>query len=150
LFGAYGVCGVVGNFVASRIIDGIGNGRVVGICLALMTAAFMLWPIADGSIGLTIFVVALWGLGGFAIHPAQQTRLVAIEPSLSSTSLALNLSGTYLGQALGGATGGALVASTGTAALPWAGLIALLAACGAAFMASATPEHAARPLRKLW
>ncbi len=50
----------------------------------------------------TLPVILIWGLGGFAIHPAQQARLVTIAPDLATASAALNLSGTYLGQMLGG------------------------------------------------
>jgi predicted MFS family arabinose efflux permease len=109
---------------------------VVGACLGLMVGAFALWPLGAGSLAMTLFVTLLWGFGGFAIHPSQQARLVGIAPALSSASLSLNLSATYLGQAVGGALGGGLISGIGAIALSWAGLALLLAACGAAFMAS--------------
>jgi predicted MFS family arabinose efflux permease len=138
LFGWFGACGVAGNFVISRIIDRAGITRVVTTCLSLMVAAFLLWPLTVGSLAMTLFVTLLWGLGGFAIHPSQQARLVALAPALASASVALNLSGTYLGQAIGGGVGGTLLSWTGTSALSWAGLALILTSCGAALMASRT------------
>jgi predicted MFS family arabinose efflux permease len=129
LFGMFGACGVFGNFLGSLVIDRVGSARTVGVCLALMVASFVLWPLARGWLTATLLVVGVWGLGAFAIHPAQQTRLIAIAPRLQSASIALNLSATYLGQALGSAVGGVLMASIGSFALSWTGLLMLLGAC---------------------
>jgi predicted MFS family arabinose efflux permease len=136
LFGWFGVSGLVGNFIAARVIDRAGSGRVVAVCLALIVAAFVTWPLAAGSLMVTTLVILVWGLGGFAIHPAQQTRLVAIAPNLASASAALNLSGTYLGQMLGSVFGGGLISWFGTDALAWGGAALLIAARGATFAAS--------------
>jgi predicted MFS family arabinose efflux permease len=135
LLGWFGACGVAGNLVVSSIVDRAGMARVVAACLALMLAAFALWPVAAGSLTMTVFVLLLWGLGGFAIHPLQQARLVALAPALASASVALNMSATYLSQVVGAVIGGGLISGPGTGALSWAGLALLCAACGAAFMA---------------
>jgi predicted MFS family arabinose efflux permease len=85
---------------------------------------------------MTVLVLSVWGLGGFAVHPLQQARLVTLAPGLASASVALNLSATYLSQVLGAVIGGGLISGPGTGALSWAGLGLLSAACGSAFMAS--------------
>jgi predicted MFS family arabinose efflux permease len=135
LFGWFGLSGLIGNFIASRIIDRAGAARVVAVCLALIITAFVIWPLAEGSMKLTMLAILIWGLGGFAIHPSQQARLVAIAPNLASASAALNSSGTYLGQMLGSVLGGALISGFSTNALAWGGAVLLLAASGTAFAA---------------
>jgi predicted MFS family arabinose efflux permease len=136
LFGAFGLFGLIGTAVARRLLDPIGSGRVVLLCLMLIAAAFALWPLVAGSIATTLFVLLLWGIGGFAVHPSQQTRLVTIAPELASVSISLNLSATYLGQALGGAVGGGLINAFGTDALSWAGLLVVVVSVGTAWMAN--------------
>jgi predicted MFS family arabinose efflux permease len=136
LFGWFGACGIAGNLLMNRVTDRVGPTRAVLACLGVMAAAFVVWPLAAGSLAMMLLVLLLWGLGGFAIHPVQQTRLVALAPALASVSVALNLSGTYLAQVLGAAIGGALISAVGSTALSWAGLGLLLAACGATFLAT--------------
>jgi predicted MFS family arabinose efflux permease len=117
LFGWFGLSGLIGNFIASRVVDRAGAARVVAVFLALIIAAFVIWPLAEGSMKLTMLAILIWGLGDFAIHPSQQAPLVAIAPNLASASAALNLSGTYLGQMLGSVLGGGLISRFSTNAL---------------------------------
>lgn len=147
LFGWFGACGVAGNLIAVRLIDRAGSTRVVGVCIGLMMATFALWPLTQGSLAFSVFAIMLWGLGCFALNAAQQTRLVALSPQVASASVALNSSGIYLGQAIGGAIGGILISSgggaliagvsdnAGLAWLSWAGLVILLGAGAAAWRA---------------
>lgn len=138
LFGWFGVVGVAGNIVAGRQIDRLGAPRVVAICLGLLVACFVLWPLTHGSLALTLVAILLWGLGCFAINASQQTRLMLIAPELASASVALNSSAIYLGQAAGSALGGLLIVESGYAALSWAGLALLLGACLTAWCAGRT------------
>jgi predicted MFS family arabinose efflux permease len=116
---------------------------VIVTALCFILAGLATWGLAHGSLPLTMFAAALWGLGVFAANMAQQARLVGTAPHLASASVALNSSGIYLGQALGGATGGMLIAHYGMAPLSWtaAGLVA----CGIA-MVLITGRVAARRL----
>jgi predicted MFS family arabinose efflux permease len=135
LFGWFGISGLVGNFIASRVLDRLGPARVVAACVVLIVVAFALWPVATGSMAATMLAILVWGLGGFAIHPAQQARLPAIAPGLASASVALNLSATYLGQMVGSVLGGGLIGWLGTVALAWGGAALVVAAGAAAFAA---------------
>jgi predicted MFS family arabinose efflux permease len=143
LFGWFGVAGLAGNYVASRVIDRVGAARVVDVCLALMIAAFAMWPLASGSLMMTMLATLIWGLCGFAIHPSQQARLVAVAPHLASASAALNLSATYLGQMFGSALGGGLISWVGAVALAWGGAVLLVAASGALIAAGRSQAIAA-------
>jgi predicted MFS family arabinose efflux permease len=135
LFGWFGVCGLVGNYVASRVMDRVGAATVVGVCLGLILAAFLIWPVAHGSLAMTMMAILIWGLGGFAIHPSQQARIVAVVPAFASALAALNLSATYVGQMIGSVLGGALIGWLGESALPW-GAAGLIVAAGVALHAA--------------
>jgi predicted MFS family arabinose efflux permease len=144
LFGWFGMAGLLGNYFASRVIDRIGAARIVGVCLGLMIVAFALWPIASGSLTETMLAILIWGLGGFAIHPSQQARLVAVAPDLASAPAALNLSATYFGQMVGSVFGGGLISWWGTNALALGGGVMLVATSGAAFAARHFETNASR------
>ncbi len=127
LFVVFGLFGVIGSFAVSRMIDRVGAPQAVMITLLLIAASLLLWPL-----GTSIFTLALvcipWGLGCFACNSAQQARLVAIAPAMASVSVALNTSAMYLGQGVGSASGGLLIAQGQMAQLHWAGLAGLLSA----------------------
>jgi predicted MFS family arabinose efflux permease len=80
------------------------------------------------------------GLGVFACNSSQQTRLAAIAPAAAPVSIALNSSAIYLGQALGPAAGGLLIAhvpgSDGYALLAAITVPLLVAAIGLSQFAS--------------
>jgi predicted MFS family arabinose efflux permease len=135
LFAWFGVCGVAGNLVAGRWLDRAGASPVVLTTLSLMATALLLWPLAQGSVALSFALVGLWGLGCFATNASQQARLVSAAPTLASASVALNSSAIYLGQAIGGGVGGALVAATGMGGLSWCGCALIVLSIGTAWQA---------------
>jgi predicted MFS family arabinose efflux permease len=69
-----------------------------------------------------------WALGCFASNGGQQARLVAAAPVLAPALIALNSSAMFAGQALGAASGGAVMAQGGYGPLHWMGLGWMLAA----------------------
>lgn len=129
LFAVFGLFGLIGSFVVSRMIDRTGAPQAVMITLVLMAISLLLWPL--GASILTLALVCMpWGLGCFACNSAQQARLVALAPAVASVSVALNTSAIYLGQGLGSAVGGAMISQGLMAQLHWAGLAGLLLAMG--------------------
>lgn len=126
LFGAFGL---IGNMVVSRYIDRAGAGRMVLLTSSLIALSLFLWPFASTLAWLAVVIVP-WGIGCFATNSAQQARLVGLAPALAPGSVALNSSGIYIGQAVGAALGGWLLAND---AAPWmsrVGLALLLLAIG--------------------
>ena len=144
LLAIFGSAGFVGNLAAGRIADRVGTAPVVLAMLAMMTAAFVLWigvfAIGPGAAGVTLAVVAaiLWGGGNFGANSMQQVRLVDLAPPLASVSVALNTSAIYLGQFIGAAAGGLVLAHPfahpfelpASAALPWVALPVFFVAMG--------------------
>jgi predicted MFS family arabinose efflux permease len=113
--------------VMARNIDRIGASRAVMIGVAGMVVTMLVWPFAT-SLLLAAVVIIPWGLGCFSSNSAQQARLVGIAPPLASASIALNSSAMYAGQALGAASGGALIAQGSMDSLHWVAVAILLAA----------------------
>ena len=129
LFFWFGAFGVLGNLVLTRSIDRLGAGRCVNISLGLMALALLLWPLA-GSLAPLAGVLMLWALGTFSCNSAQQARLAQSAPAWAPALLALNTSAIYLGQAVGAAGGGVLLASGGFAPMSQAALAWMLLALG--------------------
>jgi predicted MFS family arabinose efflux permease len=110
LFFWFGVFGLIGNVLISRSIDRVGAAPLVAVLLALMLVSFALWPLANGVVVMAVVLVP-WALACFSSNSAQQARLGAAAPALAPVLMALNTSAIYLGQALGAAGGGAVVAA---------------------------------------
>lgn len=127
LFMVFGIFGFIGNMVMSRYIDRIGASRAVMAGVIGMAITMLAWPLAT-SLLLAAVVIIPWGLGCFSSNSAQQARLVGIAAPLASASIALNSSAMYAGQAIGAATGGALIAVDAMDSLHWAGFGVLLVA----------------------
>ncbi len=138
VFGVLGVFGLLGNLMGARLMDRLGPARVVQIALWLMLLAFALWPLirlSDGHWLVLGLVCAIWGLPVFACNAAQQARLVSLAPDLASASIALNSSGIFLGQAIGAAIGGWVIAGQGYTPLNWWAFVIMLLAIGVSVLA---------------
>lgn len=138
LFFWFGALGVLGNVWVSRHIDRHGASRLVALMLGCIAVSMLLWPLGR-SVGLMMVVCAPWALGCFSSNSAQQARLSLAAPALAPALVALNSSALYAGQALGAATGGAMLAGaggTGWGQLHWAGLGWMLAALATSLWAA--------------
>ena len=141
LFGTLGVMSLVGNSAAARVMDRAGAENVVLCGLGSVLVAHLLWPWSAGAPLLFAAASAIWGLGFSAGFSAQQARLVALAPAQASVSIALNTSATYLGQAVGTAGAGLIIAhaaagAPGYAALAGMSVPLLAAAIGVSLFAS--------------
>ncbi|MBU2286610.1 MAG: MFS transporter, partial [Gammaproteobacteria bacterium] len=125
LWGWFGICGLAGNMLTSRYIDRIGPGKAVLITTVLIALSLLMWPLGV-TLGWMAVILVPWGLGCFATNSAQQARLVSLAPALAPGSVALNSSGIYVGQAVGAAAGGWLIATDHVAWMNWAGFAVML------------------------
>lgn len=136
LFLWFGVFGVAGNVMLTRVVDRIGAARCATLAVAAMTVTMLLWPLGRGMLPqaaavLMALIMVPWALGCFAGNSAQQARLAAAAPASAPALLALNTSAIYIGQGIGAAGGGVIVAQAGLtslwiAALAWMGLATAL------------------------
>jgi predicted MFS family arabinose efflux permease len=140
LLAGFGVAGVTGNMLAVRYMDRIGPARVITLALVSALAGHLLWPFTQGSTALVAMAMLAWGAGVFAGNSAQQAKLVALAPAAAPVSVALNSSAIYLGQAIGPAAGGLLIAhlpgAAGYALLPAISVPLLVAAIALSQFAS--------------
>lgn len=135
LFLWFGAFGLLGNVLLQRWVDRVGAARCVAVSLVAMAISQLLWPLAATPLVMAA-IVTPWALGCFASNSAQQARLGASAPALAPALMALNTSAMYLGQAIGAAGGGAMVAAHGFQGLNWVALgwmlLAVLASVGLA------------------
>ncbi len=125
----FGAFGLIGNVVLTRVIDRVGPNLAVAVTLSMIALSLLAWPLA-GSLAAMAVVLVPWALGCFSSNSTQQARLGIAAPALAPALMALNTSAIYLGQAVGAASGGWLIAHGGYAPLSWFGLAWLLVAIG--------------------
>lgn len=110
VFACYGACGVIGTFIASRIVDSWGAWKTSLLFMWVLLAGLAGWALSAGIYPLMAISVAVWGIAFASTNSMQQVRLVAAAPALASASVSLNTSALYIGQATGSAIGGFLYA----------------------------------------
>ena len=123
----FGLFGLAGNLLLTQWIDRVGASRGVALGLGAIALSMAAWPLA-GSVLTMGLVLVPWALGCFSSNSAQQARLGAAAPALAAALMALNTTAMYLGQAVGAAGGGVLIAAGGFDALPRAALGWMIAA----------------------
>ena len=115
----FGLAGMVGIWAGGRATDAWGPDRTrivgVGAFLATMAALVVLWPLRPVPLVLVFAIVTVWGGAAFWNFPAVQSRLQLLARPVATQALALNTSGTYIGVAIGGATGGTILNTAGFA-----------------------------------
>ncbi len=129
LFMWFGAFGLLGNVLLGRFIDRFGAARCATWMMASMALSMGLWPLAV-TVPAMLAVLMPWALGCFSANSAQQARLGAAAPALAPALMALNTSAMYLGQAVGAAGGGAMLAAGGFGGLNWVALGWMLLAIG--------------------
>ena len=137
LFLAFGVAGLLGNVLMMRYIGRLGVDRAVMLGLGGIALSLLAWPLGV-TLWTTVLVCIPWALGCFSSNSAQQARLVGLAPDLASASVALNTSALYIGQALGAAIGGWVIATGDFGLLSWVALVAVAAAMGVSALARRT------------
>ena len=142
IFALFGVAGVLGNLVATRMVGAWGPYKTSRTSVACMLIGVTGWTLVAPALALMAVSVFVWGLGFASSNSMQQARLVAAAPAAASASVALNTSSIYIGQALGSAVGGVLFERQAYAQLgPLAGAFMLT---GLAVLLSTRPAPEAR------
>lgn len=131
-----GAAGVLGSILATRMAGRLGLERSIMISLGAVALGMALIWLGWGHLWALVAGVLLWNIGGFPANSLQQGRLVALAPPLASATVALNTSFVYLGQSLGSATGGQLIAEGPNPAMPLTATLFLAAAMTLSRLAS--------------
>src|SRR6266850_4658086 len=122
--------GLIGNIVATPLVARFGTFTTSLLSLLSILFGFTLWSLGAGILVAMGTGVALWGLGFAAINSMQQARLIGAVPTLGSAAVSLNTSSLYVGQAIGSALGGFLLAHDLPHALGYAAMIFLAFSLG--------------------
>jgi predicted MFS family arabinose efflux permease len=122
----FGVAAAIGNILGGLLTDRIGTITTAALGLAGMATALILHSLVlkfmpEHARYAVLGVIFLWGISGWAFYPAQIASIIRIESKASMIALSLNASAMYLGFAIGGAVGGAVIAALGPTDLGWIG-----------------------------
>lgn len=105
----YGVGLTVGNWLGGKFADKSVDRTLIvtlsGLAVLLVAFAFAM-PFA----GLSAVLIFLWGVASFALVPPLQMRVMAAAADAPNLASAVNIGAFNLGNALGAALGGAVIA----------------------------------------
>jgi DHA1 family inner membrane transport protein len=136
-----GLGGVAGSLLAVYAMQRIGLSRVAYWSTGLVAVVFCVWPFGAAVLALIFVMQFFWSAGIAGFPSVQQSRFVAIAPTLASATIALNSSVGYLGNSMGTAVGGRLWGVVGARYLPWAALLLMLASIGFSLLSDRSARH---------
>lgn len=114
------------------VIDRLGARRVMPFAYLLVAVVYVALAAASGSFGLTIAMVAAWGLANHFGLNVLVMRLSALDPARRGTIMGLNSAVTYLAVFVGTTAFGPLYSSFGFAASAVVAALLMLVAASAA------------------
>lgn len=144
----YGSGGVVGNIVATALVDRLGSDRMILISLCSLSAVFLVLSLFDFDPYLGSGMLFVWSFFGLMLFAPQQMRLVSLDPAQQNLLLALNSSAIYLGMAAGAAVAGTVFESFGIEPLTLVSLAISLLAITAFLMSRAFARRAATDVER--
>jgi DHA1 family inner membrane transport protein len=131
----YGLGLTAGNWLGGRFADrSVDRTLIITLAsLAIILVAFaMLMPFAAP----TAILVFLWGVASFALVPPLQVRVMAAAADAPNLASSVNIGAFNLGNAIGAALGGGVIAAGwGYPAVALAGAAAAALGLGATLMA---------------
>ncbi|RKF19448.1 MFS transporter [Altericroceibacterium spongiae] len=143
----YGLGLTVGNWLggryADRSVDCTLMAALAGMAIVLVVFAWLMAFTIPA-----IFLIFLWGVASFAIVPPLQVRVMEAAKDAPNLASAVNIGAFNLGNAVGAALGGAVIAAGfGYRAVPLAGAVMAILALACVALASRSPQGStAEPL----
>ncbi|MGY0571514.1 MFS transporter [Bradyrhizobium sp. RDM12] len=122
----FGAAAAIGNILGGLLADRLGTVVTAALGLTGMASALFLHSLVlkflPGQAHYAIMgPIFLQGVSGWAFYPAQIASIIRIDPQASMVALSINASAMYLGFAIGGALGGAVLAAWSPSDLGWVG-----------------------------
>lgn len=105
----WGVGGMFGAFGSGPLTDRWGPDRTLTVAIVVLAVSLVLLAVVS-SVPLVMLVMAVNGAAGWAVATPNNHRLTEYVPHLPSVVISFNASGIYIGQAIGAALGGFLLA----------------------------------------
>lgn len=122
----FGIAGVLGNWIAGRVVDRGPTAATAGVAGVLMLAMAAV-SLFGGKLMLLLPLLAVWGAAHTAAFLLCQVRVMLVAPAAPAFASSLNISACNLGIAAGAVAGGWFVDSCGIGEIGFGG--ALLAGC---------------------
>ncbi|MCI4591947.1 MFS transporter [Sphingobium sp. BYY-5] len=131
----YGVGLTVGNWLGGKFADRSVD-RTLIVTLASLTIILFLFALLMPYAGPTAVLVFLWGVASFALVPPLQVRIMTAAADAPNLASAMNIGAFNLGNAIGAAIGGGVIAmGLGLPAVALAGAVMAALGLGAIFLA---------------
>src|SRR5216683_3364397 len=124
----WGIAAMLGSIGGGWAVDRFGARQVAIGGTVLTGLAMVVLSDMTAMPIMTIALLLVWAVAGWAVNPAQQTRLIEAEPEVAQVSLSFHASGIYLGSALGSMLGSVVVAYGQPSRLGLVGALCELAA----------------------
>lgn len=105
----YGVGLTVGNWLGGRFADRSVD-RTLVLTLVGLTLVLVVFAVGMSNAILTPVVIFLWGVASFALVPPLQVRVMSAASQAPNLASAVNIGAFNLGNAIGAALGGAVIA----------------------------------------
>ena len=129
----FGSAAAIGNVLGGLLADRLGTTATAALGLGGMATALVLHSLVlkfmpEHARHVVLGTIFLWAISGWAFYPAQIASIIRIDPKASMIALSLNASAMYLGFAIGGVLGGAVLAARDPTDLGWVGGLGVAAA----------------------
>jgi len=135
-----GIGSLVGNLSSVHLLKRTRAANVAYKCAISSVTVLLLWPICAPWVWLIFVLQFIYSAGGAGFPAVQQSRLVAIAPTLASATIALNSAITYLGGAVGSSLGALAINIVGPRYMAWVAVIFTLSSLTSSILG----ERAAR------
>jgi DHA1 family inner membrane transport protein len=119
----WGVAGLLSNLTAGRMIDKLGNHKVLTFMQICLLANFVLLRWTGSNLWTAIAAIGVWGACSWGTVVPVQHRIAHINPSIAPILLGLNNSALFLGMAAAGIIGAAGIQILGSRYLGYIGAI---------------------------
>ncbi|QPC44691.1 MFS transporter [Kaustia mangrovi] len=112
----FGLAGIAGNWLASRLVDRDATALTTLVALLLVAAVSAL-PLAVGDMASVLALLGLWGAAHTAAFVSCQVRVMFAGAEAPAFAASLNIAVCNLGIAAGAALGGWIIQSFGLEAI---------------------------------
>ena len=116
----FGIAGVIGNWIAGRVVDRGPTAASAGVAFVLMLAMAGA-SLAGGEVMLLLPLLAVWGAAHTAAFLVCQVRVMLAAPTAPAFASSLNIAACNLGIAAGAEAGGWVVDQHGIGAAGYGG-----------------------------
>jgi predicted MFS family arabinose efflux permease len=118
-----GIGSLVGNLSSVQMLRRMSASSVAYKCAISAATVLILWPLCADWVWVIFILQFVYGAGGAGFPAVQQSRLVAVAPTLASATIALNSSITYMGGAIGSSLGAVAINVVGPRHMAWVAVI---------------------------